>query len=295
VSPAVVAEQLDSGPNVPPAHFYSAQDSVLSSTKLITIELNVEGISKSFRALVDTGASNNFVRAQTLLEHSLAPTPSGLTTPSLIVRLANGTIVKVPKRTISLNLSFTGFKGKDKFIILDLDERFDLILGMPWLTRYSPRIDWSLQSLSFPHLSDEFAPTSVVEEQVYCTGVSLVEENTSASVEATSDPVCDGPVASDASLLQQKPIPVSNRFSILDDEPNATSFDSSPNAVDVCFPLPFDVNNISTDCKQSQSLNETCSCSKPQLPTPVSSLSPDQAPTFETINAVVQGTNGTTI
>ena len=54
-------EQQYSGPNVLRAHMYSTQDSVLPSPKLITLELNVEGITKPLRALVDTGASNNFV------------------------------------------------------------------------------------------------------------------------------------------------------------------------------------------------------------------------------------------
>ena len=133
--------QQPSGPNVLRAHLSSTQDSVLPSPKLITLELNVEGVPKPLRALVDTGASNNFVRAQTLSEHSLAPSPSGLTTPILIVRLANGITEWIPKRTISLSLSFDGFKGTDTFIAIDLDERFDIILGMPWLIRYSPLVD----------------------------------------------------------------------------------------------------------------------------------------------------------
>ena len=231
-------EQQHSGPHVLTAHFSSTQDSLLLSPKLITVELHVEGITKPLRALVDTGASNNFVRSQTLLEHSLAPTPSGLTTPLLVVRLANGTTVRVPKRTICLRLSFNDFKGEDTFIILDLDERFDLILGMPWLTRHSPFIDWSSQSLLFPHHPNDVvsAPTPVVEEQVFWTGASLVDENCPVFSEAQTDPVCDGPVASVVPSLQSKSLPLSNRFTILDGLENDSPSVPSNGSVEVCSP-----------------------------------------------------------
>ena len=269
-------------------HLTSTQDSVLLSPKLITFELRVEGITKPFRALVDTGASNNFVRSQTLLEHSLAPTPSGLTTPLLVVRLANGTTIQVPKQTISLCLSFNGFKGEDTFIILGLDERFDIILGMPWLTRHSPLIDWSSQSLSFPHRSDETAPTIIVEEQVFWTGVSLLEEHHSS----LTSPACDGPVASVPHLLPSKPLSLSNRFSILDGLEN-----DSPtvpfSAADVVFPLASDAM---TAFPQSQSPLKTCRRSKRKLrPRNLQCSSPDQAQVTETINALVHGVNGKSI
>ena len=28
----------------------------------------------------------------------------------------------------------------DDFIVLDLDDKFDVILGLPWLRRYEPRV-----------------------------------------------------------------------------------------------------------------------------------------------------------
>ncbi|GMF57421.1 unnamed protein product [Phytophthora fragariaefolia] len=31
----------------------------------------------------------------------------------------------------------------DKLIVLDLDDKFDMVLGMPWLARYDPVIDWA--------------------------------------------------------------------------------------------------------------------------------------------------------
>ncbi|KAF1313194.1 reverse transcriptase, partial [Globisporangium splendens] len=36
------------------------------------------------------------------------------------------------------------------FIWLDLDDKFDVIIGMPWLKKYQPIIDWNQQSISYP-------------------------------------------------------------------------------------------------------------------------------------------------
>ncbi|GMF32164.1 unnamed protein product [Phytophthora lilii] len=58
----------------------------------------------------------------------------------------------MPKRVMRLAIEFEDFRGEDEFILLDLDDRFDLILGMPWLKRYQPRID------SFNKLNDVTIP-----------------------------------------------------------------------------------------------------------------------------------------
>jgi hypothetical protein len=55
----------DSGPNVHDAHAVSTSEkSVSQSPTLIIHKVHVDGIATPLRALVDTGASNNFVRAQ---------------------------------------------------------------------------------------------------------------------------------------------------------------------------------------------------------------------------------------
>ena len=39
----------------------------------------------------------------------------------------------------------------DDFIVLDLDDKFDVILGLPWLRRYEPRGSWQ-------HRSEQYIP-----------------------------------------------------------------------------------------------------------------------------------------
>ena len=38
----------------------------------------------------------------------------------------------------------------DDSIVLDLDDKFDVILGMPWLRRYEPRVIWQHQDVKAP-------------------------------------------------------------------------------------------------------------------------------------------------
>jgi predicted aspartyl protease len=123
--------------------FSTTTISGLSSSKLIFLEFFVKGRSRPLRALVDTGASSNFIRAQAVHELSLLSLVKSLDS-SLLVRMANGTI---QKQIIKLTYCVNNYEGTDSFFLLDLDERFDVILGMAWLIRHQPVIDWTNQSI----------------------------------------------------------------------------------------------------------------------------------------------------
>ena len=56
----------------------------------------------------------------------------------MTVRLATGASVTVMKRVVGITYTLKGVQYDDDFIILDLDEKFDVILGLPWLRRYEP-------------------------------------------------------------------------------------------------------------------------------------------------------------
>nr|CCA27706.1 reverse transcriptase putative [Albugo laibachii Nc14] len=59
------------------------------------------------------------------------------------VRLATGARVTVPKVSVSLGVKFLDFVSVESCLVLDLDSRYDLILGMAWLERHDPWIDWT--------------------------------------------------------------------------------------------------------------------------------------------------------
>ena len=55
-----------------------------------------------------------------------------------MVRLANGARVTVPKVPLNLVVQLLYF---DICLVLDLDSKYDLILGMVWLERHEPWIN----------------------------------------------------------------------------------------------------------------------------------------------------------
>ncbi|TJX12520.1 retroviral-like aspartic protease, partial [Tissierella creatinini] len=65
----------------------------------------------------------------------------------LEVRLATGAIVKTEKRMVRVRFTYEGQEFVETFIVLDLDDKFDIVLGMPWLARHDPVIDWEKRTL----------------------------------------------------------------------------------------------------------------------------------------------------
>ncbi|GMF62418.1 unnamed protein product [Phytophthora fragariaefolia] len=105
---------------------------------LVILKVNSKRGS-SLRALVDCGASSNFVRLQSLarLDFEEVELPRSL----LEVRLATGVIVRTEKRVVRARFSYEEKKFVDELMVLDLDDKFDMVLGMPWLARHDPGID----------------------------------------------------------------------------------------------------------------------------------------------------------
>ncbi|GMF26085.1 unnamed protein product [Phytophthora fragariaefolia] len=111
---------------------------------LVTVKVNSKRES-SLRALVDCGASNNFVRLQSLarLDFEEVELPRSL----LEVRLATGVVVRTEKRVVRARFSYEEKKFVDELIVLDLDDKFDMVLGMPWFARHDPVIDWAKRTI----------------------------------------------------------------------------------------------------------------------------------------------------
>ncbi|GMF63373.1 unnamed protein product [Phytophthora fragariaefolia] len=111
---------------------------------LVILKVNSKR-ERSLRALVDCGASNNFVRLQSLarLDFEEVEVPQGL----LEVRLATDVVVRTEKRLVRTRFSYEEKKFVDELIVLDLDDKFDMVLGMPWLARHDPMIDWAKRTI----------------------------------------------------------------------------------------------------------------------------------------------------
>ncbi|KAE8881469.1 hypothetical protein PF003_g34459 [Phytophthora fragariae] len=133
-----------SSPPVLHAHFNATTAS--GDSRLIIVSLFVAGARRPLRALLDSGATNNFFRAS-----CLSILPAGVPVRDLpgdvIVKLADGKPRRVARRELSLPYTFDGFHSNDNFIVFDKNYAFDCILGIPWLVRYHPQIDWLARSV----------------------------------------------------------------------------------------------------------------------------------------------------
>ncbi|POM78063.1 Pol protein [Phytophthora palmivora] len=71
------------------------------------------------------------------------------------VKLADGTVVNVPGVRMDLAVKFEDFDSTESFLVLDMD-KYDLILGMPWLENHEPWIDCRGKAIgaSRPAVSD---------------------------------------------------------------------------------------------------------------------------------------------
>ncbi|GMF22762.1 unnamed protein product [Phytophthora fragariaefolia] len=105
---------------------------------LVILKVNLER-QRSLRALVDCGSSNNFVRLQSLarLDFEELELPRSL----LEVRLATGVVVRTEKCVVPGRLSYREKKLVDELIVLGLDDKLDVVLGMACLARHDPVID----------------------------------------------------------------------------------------------------------------------------------------------------------
>ena len=120
-----------------------------NEVSLITLKLEVTR-NMSLQALVDCGASNNFVRRQSLDNSELKYIERGIPPTRIKVHPATGASVTVMKRVVDITYTLKGVQYDDDFIILDLDDKFDVILGLPWLRRYEPQVSWHRRTVDMP-------------------------------------------------------------------------------------------------------------------------------------------------
>lgn len=130
-------------------HFYFTSVGEAATPTLMIVGMVVAGAERPLRALIDTGATINFVRSASLNQGSVTDHVVIQHHDTVMkVRLATGTIVSLPRKTLDLDYSIGGFQSNDEFVLLDLDAKFDVILGMSWCSRHRPVFDWTRRTLT---------------------------------------------------------------------------------------------------------------------------------------------------
>ncbi|CAH0522642.1 unnamed protein product [Peronospora belbahrii] len=115
---------------------------------LLVVEGTIKGFDKPSLVVIDSGASGNYVRRSTVEgSQQYAEALVARKSDTFTVRLATGTRVTVPKVPMDLNVKFLDFNSMERCLVLNLDARYNLILGMAWLERHEPWIDWRSKTL----------------------------------------------------------------------------------------------------------------------------------------------------
>ncbi|OWY94240.1 LOW QUALITY PROTEIN: polyprotein [Phytophthora megakarya] len=73
--------------------------------------------------------------------------PSGDLPGKMIAKLADGKPHRMSRREVVLPYMFDGFQNVDTFTVIETNHAFDCILGMPWLARDQPKINWLARSV----------------------------------------------------------------------------------------------------------------------------------------------------
>ena len=111
----------------------------------------------------------------------------------VVVKLADGKPHRVPRRKVSLPYTFDGFRSNDNFLVIEMNYAFDCILGMPWLARYQPQIDWLARSMRRRHkfdVSEVF--THLLVSPSDWPNVTIVDRDTTTQAvhRASDGPLC---------------------------------------------------------------------------------------------------------
>ncbi len=100
-------------------------------------------------ALLDSGASANYIDPSLVLEHNL---PSSTLPKPIPIILGNGQKIEITKETFPINMSIGPHIELISFLILPSSPN-PIILGTSWLSLHNPHVDWTRGAAKFssPH------------------------------------------------------------------------------------------------------------------------------------------------
>ena len=145
-------------------NYYAAQEH--SKNNLLHFNVSVQG--SDFRALLDCGASREFVDLAAAQKRGFRPIP--LKQP-FAVRLANSEVI-ICKHYIPAKLKLQKFDHKCDLYVLDLKGEHELILGQSFLQSRNPIIDWTTGEME---LRKEHANGIVSTRSIQACNVSKQE------------------------------------------------------------------------------------------------------------------------
>ncbi|CAK4216010.1 unnamed protein product, partial [Aphanomyces euteiches] len=156
---------------------------------MLSFEIFIAGFSRPLKVLIDCGASENCARRETIVSSKAILNRAASDQAShakVRVKLANGQVIVTDRVLITLPTKIGHFDSEETFFVIDLDDRWDLILGMRWLEKHKPTIDWYSKTLSAPSSSDdtplgamsnELTPSSDLKTQMNTRSRRTIKES----------------------------------------------------------------------------------------------------------------------
>jgi hypothetical protein len=100
------------------------------------------GFSQTIQALIDSGATLNFIHEALVSNLGLPVQPC----PPVKVRLADGRTLTHSDRQVTLNFTIAGVPHTQTFLVAPIGIH-SMIFGMPWLETVNPLVDWRLKTV----------------------------------------------------------------------------------------------------------------------------------------------------
>lgn len=114
-------------------------------SRLLTFE-TITDYGSSAKILIDCGSTTNFISRSFVNKHTI---PAATTHNATIVKLADGTVHNTCKLVTSFPLYINDRRLNENLLVFPIDT-FDIILGMPFLKKYNPHIDWVTETINIP-------------------------------------------------------------------------------------------------------------------------------------------------
>lgn len=183
------------------------------SRKLIQLQGKLFNIPCS--CLVDSGASGNFVSSHFVKRHQLTLQTQ---TAHQTINLADGSQQHSTGQLVAAPVSLSTYSDRVDLVALPLGG-YDLILGMPWLEKVNPQINWRTKSLTFhqeanTHILQSDSALYLLSEvelkraakRKQIENVYLVQYNPQADDDKTKSPLDPSSSSSSSSFTTRHPI-----------------------------------------------------------------------------------------
>lgn len=136
------------------------------------------------KILLDCGATGNFM-SQDYVDKIKVETKTRKN--KMTVKFADGNHQDVSRHTEALSFKIKDFTDKERFNIVDL-KNYDMILGLPWLVRHNPDIDWAKRCMTMRRSSayKTLWPEDMLKNKKDFTGKCAKEEEELHEIEMIS-------------------------------------------------------------------------------------------------------------